>query len=230
MNAKTKFAAIAAAVLLAGAAVGFALGRATDGNHMNGFFGSGSEGHMMGGMGGSGPAWNGSMMQMGAMPGMAMDGNGRMSMSDQAFIAMMIPHHQMAVDMAVIAVDRARDPEVKELASAIISAQRAEIARMAAWYRDWFGTDPPRMEMTGSMAMMGMNMDIDELRSTREPDRAFLKMMIPHHAGAILMADMALAGAPRDEVRNLARQIVADQSVEIGDMQRMRARIAPPLG
>jgi uncharacterized protein (DUF305 family) len=55
-------------------------------------------------------------------------------------------------------------------------------------------------------------------------------MMIPHHASAILMADMALAGSPRAEVANLAREIVAAQSAEIGSMQRMRERIAPPLG
>jgi uncharacterized protein (DUF305 family) len=230
MNTKSTFVAVAAAVLLAGGALGFAIGRTTGGDHMNGAADTGSAGHMMGSMGGNGPGWSGPMMQMGAMPGMTMTGNGRMAMGDQAFLAMMIPHHQMAVDMATIALDRGSDPEVRALASEIIDAQKAEIADMTSWYRDWYGTAPPRMDMSGSMAMMGMNMDMDELRSTREPDRVFLRMMIPHHAGAILMADMALAGTPRREVTALARTIVADQSLEIGEMQRMRARIAPPLG
>ena len=31
-------------------------------------------------------------------------------------------------------------------------------------------------------------MDVDALRTADEPDRVFLRMMIPHHAGALLMA------------------------------------------
>lgn len=229
VNTKAAFAAAAAAVLVIGGAAGFAIGRST-GDHMNQSTAFGSGGHMMGSTAGAGAEWDGPMMQMVGMPGMTMGAGGRMAMGDQAFLAMMIPHHQMALDMAQIVLERGRDAEVKRLATEIISAQKAEIAEMTSWYRNWFGADPPRIAMSGSMAMMGMNMDMGELRSAADPDRAFLRMMIPHHSGAILMADMALAASPRREVAGMARQIVADQSSEIGRMQGMRARIAPPNG
>lgn len=230
MNKKTSTVLVAAVAALVLGIAGFALGRATGGNHM----GSSMQpmaGHDMGHMMGSGNAkWNGSMMSMGDMPGMQMQGSGTMAMSDQAFLAMMIPHHQMAVDMAHIEIERGKDRETVELARKVLKDQEREIADMRAWYRDWFGGEPPSMPMSGAMAMMGMNMDMDELRETAKPDHTFLRMMVPHHAGAILMADMTLAGEPRSQVRDLAKRIVAAQSAEIGDMQAMRSRLAPPLG
>ncbi|MFN8123852.1 MAG: DUF305 domain-containing protein [Thermoleophilia bacterium] len=215
------------AVLAIAAGVGFAVTRGGDhgAGHMNG---NGMNAHDMSGS--TGAAWSGPMMDMGGMPGMTMDADNVMAMSDQAFLAMMIPHHQMAVDMARIELKRGKDPEVLKMARAVVTDQEGEISQMQGWYRSWFGEDPPQVPMSGSMMMMGMSMDMGELESTKEPDRVFLRMMIPHHAGALLMADAVLAGDPRNEVADLARRIVAAQSNEIGDMQRVRERIAPPLG
>lgn len=46
---------------------------------------------------------------------------------DQAFASMMIEHHQSAVQMANLALERAQHPETKKLAKAIIEAQEREI-------------------------------------------------------------------------------------------------------
>jgi uncharacterized protein (DUF305 family) len=51
---------------------------------------------------------------------------------DQAFLAMMIPHHQGAIDMAALALRHGRDPLVRQLAGEIIAAQQAEISSMQA--------------------------------------------------------------------------------------------------
>jgi uncharacterized protein (DUF305 family) len=47
--------------------------------------------------------------------------------SDQRFIDMMVPHHMMAVQMARIALQKGQHPEIKQLASNIISSQQREI-------------------------------------------------------------------------------------------------------
>lgn len=167
---------------------------------------------------------------MDGMAGHDMSGDGAMSMDDKAFIAMMVPHHQMALDMAKIELDRGTDAQTKAFAKKVVADQSREIAQMKAWYRDWYGTDVPEMPMSGAMAMMGMDMDLDALRQAKNVDLEFLTMMQPHHAGAVIMANAAMNDSQHAQLAALEKRIVAAQSIEMGTMQEMRQRIAPPLG
>jgi uncharacterized protein (DUF305 family) len=51
---------------------------------------------------------------------------------DRDFLAMMIPHHQGAVDMAKLLLVHGRDPLVRQLAEEIIASQTVEIQAMRA--------------------------------------------------------------------------------------------------
>ena len=62
---------------------------------------------------------------------------------DQAFIDAMIPHHQGAIRMARIELERGEDPELQDLAAAIIDAQSREIAQMNEWRERWYGAPSP---------------------------------------------------------------------------------------
>jgi uncharacterized protein (DUF305 family) len=53
--------------------------------------------------------------------------------ADRDFAAMMIPHHEGAVDMAKIELTYGKDPELKKLAKQILEAQQPEIGQMKAW-------------------------------------------------------------------------------------------------
>lgn len=51
---------------------------------------------------------------------------------DRDFLAMMIPHHQGAIDMARLELIEGRDPLTRRLAEEIIAGQQAEIEAMRA--------------------------------------------------------------------------------------------------
>ena len=79
------------------------------------------------------------MMRGGMMEGMMggsmqemMGGNA----TDEMFLRMMIPHHQMAVDMSEKALDEAEHPELENLARKIIDEQKAEIELMEGYLEE----------------------------------------------------------------------------------------------
>lgn len=52
---------------------------------------------------------------------------------DQEFMIQMTVHHEGAVKMAQMALDRSSDPQVRELALRIIESQSSEILEMRSW-------------------------------------------------------------------------------------------------
>jgi uncharacterized protein (DUF305 family) len=53
--------------------------------------------------------------------------------ADIDFARGMIPHHQAAIDMAKTVLDYGKDPEIRKLAEAIVTAQEAEIKQLEEW-------------------------------------------------------------------------------------------------
>lgn len=166
---------------------------------------------------------------MGGMPGMAtgtaMDGSAdKANGIDLAFVSQMVPHHRSAIDMATIATRRGQHPEIKSLATDIISAQKGEIVQLTAVKERLTaaGLKPGDMGMTDEE--MGMSMSDSSLRTADPFDRAFIDAMRVHHRGAIAMAEMELKMGGDKESRMIAEAIIAAQKKEIADMTDWRKR------
>ena len=52
---------------------------------------------------------------------------------DADFVAMMIPHHQGAIDMARVVLKYGKEAETRKMAEAAIATQEKEIIEMKAW-------------------------------------------------------------------------------------------------
>ncbi|MFT4039087.1 MAG: DUF305 domain-containing protein [Thermomicrobiales bacterium] len=150
---------------------------------------------------------------------------------EAGFARDMMVHHDQAVTMALLIRDRTEDPVMRAIATDMALTQQGQIGQMFGWLNLWGlpATGPqPAMAwmghpMTGLMPGMATPEQIAELTSLTGPaaDIAFLKLMIPHHQAAIPMAQAALDGSNVPAVRDLARQILAAQEVEIATMQRL---------
>ncbi len=74
--------------------------------------------------------------------------------------------------------------------------------------------------MDQAMSRMHAGMNVP---NTREPDRDFATMMIPHHQGAVDMALVELRFGHDERLRRLAEGIIVEQRQEIEVMRRILA-------
>ena len=157
--------------------------------------------------------------------------------ADIDFMTGMIPHHAQAVIMAGWAPSHGARSDVAILCERIVVGQADEIRSMQMWLEDRGQPVPDgkstrmHMKMNGvehDMLMPGMltdeeMADLDKARGA-EFDRKFLNGMIKHHQGAIDMVNdlfKAYGAAQDDTIYKFASDVFADQSIEIGVMQKM---------
>ena len=143
------------------------------------------------------------------------------SADDQMFAAMMIPHHEQAIQMSELALLNSTDPEILALANEIKAAQGPEIEQMKSWGSSMMGSHAGHMMDEGMLT----DDEIEQLKSARgaEFNRLFLEGMIKHHQGAIQMAEMIIDSA-NDEAAQLGKNIVESQSAEIERMRQLLSR------
>ena len=144
---------------------------------------------------------------------------------DQRFIDEMVMHHQGAIMSSRMMIGDSQRPELRDLARRIQEGQQRQIDQMQAWRQQWYpSAHAPSMGMDSMAGMMdgrhmGGMMGGRGMMGGQAADRMFLRMMIPHHQLAIDMAQDALQNAEHEELKDLAREIIADQAAEITEME-----------
>ncbi|KAA1424505.1 DUF305 domain-containing protein [Mumia zhuanghuii] len=147
--------------------------------------------------------------------------------ADVEFMTMMIVHHRQALDMAGLADTRAEDRSVRNLAERIAASQGPEIAAMAAWLEQHDLPVPDAGEHgghggAGGQPMPGMLTEdqMDDLAAAdgAEFDELFLRGMIEHHQGAVVMAEAVANDGTDLRVSEVAADVGSGQSAEIDRM------------
>ncbi|ADV65972.1 DUF305 domain-containing protein [Deinococcus maricopensis] len=138
---------------------------------------------------------------------------------DRAYLSMMVAHHQGALAMTRAVQARLTDPQVKSWAAAILREQTREIDSMNAWLRTLGGADTNAQRlMAGSMQGMTAR-----LSAAGNADQAFVTQMLPHHASAVDMANLALQKSSDARVLKLSRSIIRAQADEMYAFRLWRA-------
>lgn len=154
--------------------------------------------------------------------------------ADVSFAQNMIVHHQQAIEMSDIVIEKAENPDVKALAERIKGAQTPEIEILRTWLEEWGEEETPSndaghggMDMGGDDATMMTEDEMAELEAAEGAalDKMFLEMMIRHHEGAISMAEAEVEDGEYPDAIELAEKIVDDQSAEIDEMKALLTKL-----
>ncbi len=153
--------------------------------------------------------------------------------ADTLFVEGMIPHHAQALEMTALVSDRTTNRDVTMLAKRIDISQREEITRMQRWLdeRSVPSVGPHTGHAGHDKLMPGMLTveQLDQLKQKRDAefDRLFLTFMISHHQGALAMVEelYATGGGLEPASDQFAREVNADQSIEIQRMQELLAKM-----
>jgi len=138
---------------------------------------------------------------------------------DYDFALMMIAHHQAAIDMSNVVIEKGVDLDLRAKAKDIKLTQAAEINDMEAYLRTRTDIDGVNLEkeqdaeMRSNMTEMMKGMHAVESKGNF--DREYAEMMIPHHQAAINMSEQYLQKAKAVEMKKLAASIIDMQQQEI---------------
>ena len=92
-------------------------------------------------------------------------------------------------------------------------------------------TDPNAQEFAAQIdrPMERMHAGMAAAKPSGDLDRDFAAMMIPHHQGAVDMAEIQLRFGHDERMRRLAQEIIVEQRAEIAVMQRFLDEQAPAI-
>jgi len=176
---------------------------------------------------------------------------------DHDFVAMMVPHHEGAIDMAEAELRYGQNEQLRRIAQEVVAEELQEIAAMRAASgekltpteatlaaslagtaaRPGFFSPGPADNVPPSLkreqpflaqnnAAMTKMMNDMAIKPTGNIDRDFVAMMVPHHQGAIEMAQAELRYGREAQLRRIAQEIVVDQ---IQQISLMRLAVGEPL-
>ena len=146
------------------------------------------------------------------------------------FLAEIIPHHEAAIEMAELELERGTSPDIRTHAENMIANQEHQIEQFTRWLDEWYGLTPEEAEAQApeeareEMAALEEETSqmMDELRQVpagEEFDEAFVSMIIPHHQAGIIEFLEPQSRAVHAELRVAAASGINTQAMEVADFR-----------
>lgn len=141
--------------------------------------------------------------------------SGTSSAIDRLFVAEMVPHHHLGMELIDQATRRVVDAGVRRLVFEMSSYHQSELDQLHEWAREWnvaSATDYPgridAVQLAGLAALSGVDYD-----------RRWLELMIEHHEGAIDIADRQIDEGSHRSAIGMAESVREVQERDIASMR-----------
>ncbi|MEV4274264.1 DUF305 domain-containing protein [Actinoplanes xinjiangensis] len=146
---------------------------------------------------------------------------------DEHYARMMVVHHEQAVEMSRTLIGKGDVPErVRLIAEFIARDQQREIDLTNEWLTAWGRPSAGPVDVGAEHGMLTAAQlgELDRADARTAP-AVFLRLMIEHHRGAIIMSRSWLdSGGGNAYVRSMARHVINEQTAE---NDAMAALLAP---
>lgn len=142
------------------------------------------------------------------------------------FIVQMIPHHRAAILMSCNVLKYTKNTALQEIAFTIIREQTKSIENMKnilACCQKQINTEDCLYQYQSQIdaIMRIMFSKMSEACASNNIDENFIREMIPHHEGAIAMANTTLQYDICPELRPILKAIVTSQTRGVHELQRV---------
>lgn len=132
---------------------------------------------------------------------------------DLRYLNNMIAHHQSAINLCQQTLKHTKRPELQKLSEAIITADTEGIKTLYQYKKDWYSDT--RQVTLFTKTNLGSYDENFDLR--------FLNAMIIHHDEAIASAKEVRTKSTRNEVLNLANEVIQNLSANKTQLLEWRA-------
>lgn len=163
----------------------------------------------------------------GSAPALAHESSGSKvgtpSKTDARWAAMMVVHHQNGITITDLALQKSKNKDVLAIAAQSKADQQRQIPGLRA------------VAQAGGMAPMPPEPPLDRFNdqqmemvkklSGAEFDRAWLDLLSSHHMAAIMMTDVAMAGATSPLAKSLQKEIRDGQLAQVSKMNALREKL-----
>lgn len=139
--------------------------------------------------------------------------------TDRLFVAEMIPHHHLGMELIDQATRRVDDTRLRRLVFEMGAYHQSELDQLHRWAKEW--NVVPLDDFPGRIDAERLA-DLAAL-SGAEYDTAWLELMIEHHEGAIEIAERQMKAGSFDDSIDMASTV---REVQRGDIEKMASLLA----